>query len=116
MHFDPETLPQALGLLRAAVGPIQVKRGCRVCRVELDMREAGLVHYREAWASEAAFERHVRSDHFWPVLMAMDLCAKKPRVTLGNRTSHQGLEELLALRRPVDAHRADTERPMKGST
>lgn len=100
MVFDPETLPQALELLRAAVGPIQVKRGCCGCSVELDATETGLVHYREEWESERGFERHVRSDEFWPILVAMDLSAKKPRACVGDLSARQGLEALLALREP----------------
>jgi quinol monooxygenase YgiN len=108
MRFDPETLPQALGLLQAAVGPIQVKRGCRVCRVKQDTMEEGLVHYREEWASEAAFKSHLRSDHFWSVLMAMDPSTKRPRVAIGNLTAWKGLEHLLALRKPTaDANGTD---------
>ncbi len=98
MQFDRNVLPRALGLLRSAAGPTQAKRGCRACRVEQDATERGVLHYREEWDSEEAFRRHVRSDEFWPVLVAMDLCTEEPQVTIGDLRAHGGLQSLLALR------------------
>lgn len=102
MRFDPETLSRALHLLRSAAGPTQVKRGCRCCRVEQDVTDPGLVHYREEWESEEAFERHVRSDEFWPILVAVDLSSEEPHVAIGDVSARHGLDVLLALRRPSD--------------
>ena len=98
MRFNPDRLPRALELLLSAAGPIRAKRGCRTSRVERDAAEEGLVHYAEEWETEGAFVRHVRSDEFWRVLLAMDLCAEEPEVTIGDLSARRGMEALRRLR------------------
>ncbi len=100
MRFEVETLPRALDLLRSAAGPTRVKRGCRSCHVGQDIMEESTVRYSEEWETEEAFRRHIRSDDFWPVLLAIDLGSQTPRVTVGNASPDQGVEILRALRRP----------------
>ena len=100
MRFDAQTLPRALDLLRSAAGPTRVKRGCRSCHVSQDVMDENTVRYGEEWETLEAFRRHIRSDEFWPVLLAIDLGSQTPRVTVGSASPDQGVEILRALRRP----------------
>ena len=65
----------------------------------MDAADAGLVHYLEEWESaEALSRRHVRSEEFRRVLIAMDLCCEEPRIVTGNLSGHIGMEYLRKLR------------------
>ncbi|MBE0616430.1 MAG: antibiotic biosynthesis monooxygenase [Proteobacteria bacterium] len=98
MLFEPARLPQALEILASTVGPIRAKRGCKSCRVELDAGGERALRYSEEWDSEEAFHRHLRSEEFWRVLVAMDLCSEEPEVTIGELSAQYGLEALRKLR------------------
>ena len=100
MRFAPEDVERAIQLLRSVTGPTRVKRGCRTCSVEEGTAEAGLVHYREEW-DEEAFPRHVRSEEFRRVLIAMELCCEEPQVVIGNLIGQRGLAYLCTLREGV---------------
>lgn len=110
MRFDAAHLPRALELLLSACGPTQAKRGCRFCRVEREATGEGLVRYREEWDSDEAFQRHLRSDEFWRVLVAVDLCSEEPEVAIGDLVAQYGLEVLRRLRDgPSDPGEAPAE-------
>lgn len=98
MHFSPDRLARALELLLSAAGPIRAKRGCRSSRVERDAVDEGLVRYVEEWDISDAFARHVRSEEFWRVLLAMDLCSEEPEVTIGDLSVQRGMDVLRHLR------------------
>jgi quinol monooxygenase YgiN len=98
MHFDAQRLPRAMELLHSAAGPIRAKRGCRSCRVENDLSEAGLIRYTEEWDAGEAFGRNVRSQDFWRVLVALDLCTEEPEVMICDVAAFFGIDTLKALR------------------
>jgi quinol monooxygenase YgiN len=98
MRFAPKDVDRAVQLLLSVTGHTQAKRGCRACRVGMEAAEKGLVHYREEWDSENAFQRHVQSEEFRRVLVAMDLCCEEPQIVIGNLSGHRGMEYLRQLR------------------
>ncbi len=102
MQFSPGDLDRSVQLLRSVVGPIQAKTGCQACTVAKDVTDDCQVRYNEMWDSKAAFERHVKSEEFRRVLVAMDMCRAEPRVTLGNLSGHRGLASLRRLREKQD--------------
>lgn len=98
MRFAPGALDGAVQLLRSVIGPTQAKQGCTACAVAWDVTEDFLVRYSEMWASQASFERHVKSEEFRRVLVAMDMCRDEPRVVLGNLSGRSGMDYLRELR------------------
>jgi quinol monooxygenase YgiN len=98
MAFEPAKLEDAVELLVGATQQIRIKHGCVSCRVERDAVDERLVHYSEEWESAEAFRRHVRSQEFWPVLIAMELAAREPMVTLGDLAVRHGIGLLSELR------------------
>ena len=98
MRFAPGDAHPAVELLRSVTGLIQAKRGCHACKIETEAAEPGLVHYREEWGSEEAFRRHVRSEEFQPVLVAMDMCSEAPQIVVGKLDGHGGMAYLRTLR------------------
>ena len=98
MHYSPEKLDAAAQLLFSVVGQIEVKQGCRSCRVGRCVGGDNCIDYQEMWDSEKAFRRHIRSEEFHRVLAAMDLCDEEPRVMIGSLTGNSGIEFLRKLR------------------
>ena len=101
MRFDPRDVDHAIRLLLSVRGSIQAKRGCRVCEVGMGASDPGLVQCREEWETEEVFHRHVRSEEFRRVLIALDLCCEEPRIAVGNMSDRTGMADLLKLRENV---------------
>ena len=98
MRFLPAQVEDALRLLRSVAGLTEAKSECRVCSVARDASEEELIRYREEWDSEAAFRRHVGSEEFQRVLVAMDMSCEEPQVLVGNLSERGGMECLRELR------------------
>lgn len=94
MSFAPETREQAIRILTSSVGRIEAKQGCEECMVSRDALAEGHVRYSETWESESSFRKHVRSEEFRRVLLAMDMCSQEPRVAVGSVTGQEGLAQL----------------------
>jgi quinol monooxygenase YgiN len=98
MRFASKDVDHAVLLLLSVKENIQAKRGCRACRVAMDAADAGLVHYLEEWESAEFFHKHVRSEEFRRVLIAVDLCCEEPRIVTGDLSGHIGMGYLHKLR------------------
>lgn len=98
MRFAPKKMEQAVQLLLSAVGCTESKSECEECLVARDAVDAGRIRYSEAWNTESAFKRHVKSDEFRRVLVAMELSLEEPRVLLGNLCVQNGMAYLQKLR------------------
>jgi quinol monooxygenase YgiN len=98
MRFGSKDVDHAVRLLLSVQGDILRKHGCRACNVGLEATDAALVHYREEWESEEAFQQHVQSEEFRRVLIAMDLCCEEPRVMVADLSGQIGMEYLRKLR------------------
>ena len=100
MRFSADDVDSAVRLLLSVKGDILTKRGCRACDVSTEAADAGVVHYREEWESEAVFREHVRSEEFRRVLIAMDMSSEEPRIVVGNLSGHSGMAYLRTLQEP----------------
>jgi quinol monooxygenase YgiN len=98
MHFAPDNAARAIRLLSSTVGATEAKRGCLACSVARDAADENLVCYSEMWDSEPEFRRHVQSEEFRRVLMAMDMCCEEPQVLIGGRSGRGAMEYLRELR------------------
>lgn len=98
MQLAPVNTSRAVQLLVSAVGSIEAKSGCQACTVAQDATDPNRVRYSESWETEAAFQKHVRSEEFRRVLVAMDMCCEKPQVVIGNLSGRSGMAYLQELR------------------
>jgi len=69
-----------IAALRSVVGPSLANRTCSECRVLRDAADESFVLFFERWESFAAFERHVRSELYRRVLVAIDMASESPEV------------------------------------
>lgn len=107
MRFALKDVDRAVRLLLSIKGSIERKHGCRACDVGMEASDAGLVHYREEWESEKLFHRHVQSEEFRRVLIAVDMCCEEPRIMVGNLSGQIGMAYLLKVREEMDQIRID---------
>lgn len=91
MRFAPEKIGQAIQLLVSVGGRIEAKPGCLDCLVSRDSISENRMRYSESWASEPPLLRHLQSDEFQRVLLAMDMCCEEPQVAIGNFSGQTGL-------------------------
>jgi quinol monooxygenase YgiN len=94
MRFPTKRMDSALQLLLSEIQQIQAKHGCLSCTLSLDISEEGLIYYREEWVVENSFQKHIRSEEFHRILVAMDLCAEEPRIMIGSLKAQFGMEFL----------------------
>ncbi|MDF7799689.1 antibiotic biosynthesis monooxygenase [Pontiellaceae bacterium B1224] len=106
LHFTAENAPQAIQLLISGCGKTEAKPGCQQCRVTKDTVKGNRVRYTEAWNTQADFDRHLQSEEFRRVLVALDMCSEEPEVSVGNFSGHTGLRYLQNL-----CDRIDSEQP-----
>ena len=99
MRFLPDHEEDAIRVLRSVTGVTEAKSGCRACLVARDATDEELFLYREEWDSESAFLRHIRSEEFRRVLVAMDMCSEEPQVLVGDLSGTSGMERLRELRK-----------------
>ena len=110
MRFTAAAVERAVQLLLSTVSRTESKSGCVSCSVGLDATEPTRVRYHEAWSTESAFRRHVRSEEFRRVLVAMDLCREEPEVTVGTIAGPRGIDFLLELHDDRGGTAGPTER------
>jgi quinol monooxygenase YgiN len=98
MRFASKDVDHGVLLLLSVKESIAAKHGCLACKVGMDAADAGLVHYLEEWESAELFHKHVRSEEFRRVLIAVDLCCEEPRIMTGDLSGHLGMDYLRKLR------------------
>ncbi len=98
MHFSPSDVESAAQLLLSTVGRTEAQPGCLSCRLARDEADENRVRYHETWDSMTAFQRHVQSDEFRLVLVAMDMCCEVPDVMVGDLSGRSGMAYLQDLR------------------
>lgn len=91
MLFSTAQVEQAVQLLLSTIGRTKSKSGCKACLVGRDASDSTRVRYNEVWLAETSFRRHVRSEEFRRVLVAMDMSLEKPQVTVGTLSGRQGI-------------------------
>jgi quinol monooxygenase YgiN len=88
----PNRRVDVLEILRSIQGPVTTQGGCTGCHIyEEDGPEAGIVLV-ERWATEAALEAHLRSEHFRLLLGALELSASPPDIRFDHVSNSEGIE------------------------
>lgn len=81
-----------------------VKRGlrnnpaCLSCGVYEELDDDRKILYLEQWESEKSFHKYIRSTSYLPLLNAMDLSQRKPKISFNEVTNTQSMELIESLR------------------
>jgi quinol monooxygenase YgiN len=87
-----------LDVLRSLLNPTRVEPGCLDCRLFEDVTTEGVLTLVEDWATPTDFERHLRSENYRLLLMAIELSAVPPEVRFHEVSSTLGIEAIHAAR------------------
>jgi len=89
--------PDTLELLSSVQGPILAQPGCIGCWIYHDKAEHALIFWGE-WQTDAALHRHICSDLYRRVLLAMELSSERPEVCFHQIEETRGLDLIHELR------------------
>lgn len=93
-----ENQKQILQVLKHMIGPTQASRYCIDCRITHDEEDSDVFVYTERWVSSEAINKHICSNDFRQVLMALELCETEPVVRLDDVVSSEGIQAIEAIR------------------
>jgi quinol monooxygenase YgiN len=89
---------EALVILGSIIERTRLEGGCLSCRLYLDAQEERAVMLEEIWESERHLERHLQSDQFRTVLLAVEMAVQPPEIRF-DRVSHStGISTIIQAR------------------
>jgi quinol monooxygenase YgiN len=87
-----------IDVLRSVVSPTRAEPGCLDCRLYEDVTAEGVLTLVEDWATPADFERHLRTEEYRLLLVAMELSSVPPDVRFHEVSRTMGMEAIHAAR------------------
>ncbi len=94
MVLLPENRKKVLDIFRGLLGPIKVEPGCLGCRLYQDLENENLIVFEEVWESQNDLDRHINSEKYRHILVALDMSSKPPEINFNNITSTAGMEAI----------------------
>lgn len=92
MEFAAKLFAEARGILDALLERTRVSPGCLGCYVYQDVRESRILLYEQWWESEAALDRHLRSELYQQVILVMEMAKELPQVKFSRISLTTGIE------------------------
>ncbi len=92
-----------LEILRHVEASVRGQPGCLECAIFEQADDGNAILYLERWLSAADLERHIRSDLFLRVLLAMELASRRPEVRFIEMAGTKDLHWVEHLRASDDA-------------
>jgi quinol monooxygenase YgiN len=80
MHIPAGKRKEAHSIIASMIGRIRLEEGCLSCRLYQDVIDGKMLLYEEIWADENDFQKHLRSDEFRNVLLAVEMASKAPEI------------------------------------
>ena len=87
---------ELIGAFNSIIGPTRVQAGCLGCWLYQGVADEDAITYVEEWASEAALDRHIRSQDYRTILGLLDASAESPEFTVDSCSRQLGLEYVTA--------------------
>ena len=94
MVASPEKLDEALAILRSMAARTRVVTGCIACRVYRDALDDRSLMIDTIWQNEEDLNRHLRSEEFRNVLLAVEMAVEKPEIRFETVSQVTGLETI----------------------
>ena len=94
MKVSPRKRDEALRVLKTIAEENRMLPGCTSCRIYEDMQEDNVIMFEERWRSEAELEKHLQSEEYRKVLLAMDMALKHPEVRFNRVSATSGIETI----------------------
>jgi len=90
----PKDRVSVIKTIHPLIGPTSVKAGCICCKLYASTMNDDELIFIEKWESQKELEKHIRSDDFQRILIAMDASADRPELTFNLIETVAGFEYL----------------------
>jgi quinol monooxygenase YgiN len=80
MRIPPKKNREVLQVLKPLAERIKVDPGCLGCHLYLDLLEENVLMFEQLWRDEEDLKRHLRSNDYRNVLLAMEMAIAQPEV------------------------------------
>ena len=94
MKFMPGKFAEARDILLALVESTQFTPGCLGCDLYQGLRERYVLLFEQWWETKADLDRHLRSDHYQRVILAMEMATEHPLIRFSEISHSAGLETI----------------------
>jgi quinol monooxygenase YgiN len=85
---------EALKILRSLAELCRYDSGCLSCHIYGDLQEKNILALEEVWKSEEDLTRHLRSEEYHNLLLAMEMAIKQPEIRFDTISSSTGIETI----------------------
>ena len=92
--LSPEKEDEVQQILQSLVERIRAEAGCQGCSIYKDTGKAHTIIFEERWRSEEDLQRHLRSNEYHKVLLAMEMGVEPPEIRFDTVTSTRGVETI----------------------
>jgi quinol monooxygenase YgiN len=92
MGFAPQTIDEAVHILRSLIERIRTETGCISCSVYQDTDDKYFVVFEEKWRSDEDLQRHIRSECYKKILLVMEMAIGPPEISFDTITDRSGVE------------------------
>ena len=85
---------EVLGFLNAVVERCKFEQGCISCRLYQGVEVEHLILLDQLWEKEKDLERHLQSDEYHKVLLAVDMALEPPEIRFETISRTTGFETI----------------------
>ena len=102
MRIPLKKQSEALEILGPMTEQIQFEAGCISCRLYRGLDDEGVIMLEELWMSDADLQRHLRSDKYRKILLAVEMAAEPPEIRFDTIAHSSGVETIEKAREQTD--------------
>jgi len=94
MVMAPEKEDEVQQILQSLVERVRAEPGCQGCSIYKDTEKAHTIIFEEFWRGEEDLQRHLKSNEYRKVLLAMEIGIEPPEIRFDTVTSSRGVETI----------------------
>jgi quinol monooxygenase YgiN len=92
LKVAPEQRLNIIKTIHAMIGPTSAQSGCLHCELFNSTQNDDSLLLLEKWQSREDLDRHIKSEEFRKVMVAMDLACEQPKISFMEADSPEGME------------------------
>jgi quinol monooxygenase YgiN len=94
MLIPAEKQNEVLEILGSLNEQIQFEPGCISCRLYRGVEDEPAILFEEVWTSDEDLQRHLRSDKYHRILLAVEMAAAPPEIRFDTIAHSSGVETI----------------------
>ncbi len=91
---DSEDIDKIIEILSLVKGQVAGKAGCTSCHILQEVNNGNCISYEELWENQEQFNKHICSNLYQKILVAIDMSSQPPVVKFSTISSVTGMELL----------------------